>query len=127
MFYPVLRNLAQSIFSGKNRKADILATSRESRPLLVRHKSDVQPLLEISDLESRTSVHAAKTKKPISCAMSEQLVALACIPVFTFSKSKFSHGVTLLILSSTEDFLHYNINVFQANDTESCCRFSRSV
>ena len=108
MFNPVLRNLAQSIYSGKNRKADILATSRESRPLLVRHKPDVQPWLKISDLESRTNVYAAKTKKkPISYAMSAHLVS---VPVFTFAKSKFSHGVTQLILSSTEDFLHYNIS-----------------
>ena len=124
MFNPVLRNLAQSIFSGENRKDDILATSRESRPLLFRHKSDVQPWLKISDLESRTIVYTAKTKKPISYAMSAHLV---CVPVFTSAKCKFSHGVTLLILSSTEDFSHNNINVFQANGTESYCRFSRSV
>ena len=66
-------------------------------------------------------MHAAETKKSISCAMSAHR---ACIPVFTFAKRKFSHGMTLLILSSTEDFLHYNINVFQAKDTESCCLIS---
>ena len=86
--------MAQSILSGKFHKADILATSRESRPPLVPHKPDVQPWLEISDLKSRTIVHSAKTKKQITCAMSAQQV---CVPVFTFAKSKFSHGVTLLI------------------------------
>ena len=30
MFYPVLRNLAESIFSGKNRKADILASQEKT-------------------------------------------------------------------------------------------------
>ena len=43
MFHPLLRNLAQSIFSGENRKADILSTSRKSRPLLVQKKPDLQP------------------------------------------------------------------------------------
>ena len=45
MFNPVLRNIQR-----ENRKADILATSRESRPLLVRHKPDGQPWVETSDL-----------------------------------------------------------------------------
>ena len=100
----MLPNLAQSIFSRKNRKADILVASRESIPLLVRHKPDVQPWLEISDSESRTIVHEAETKKPISWAMSVHLV---CAPVFTFATIKFSHGVTLLMLSSMEDFSHH--------------------
>ena len=118
MFNPVLRTLSQSIFSGKI----ILATSQESRPFLVRHKPDVQPWLEISDLESRTIVHAAKTKKPISCAMSAHLV---CVPVFLFAKSKFSHGCLLNPLFYGRLFALYIISMFFKPTTQKVVVVSR--